>query len=51
MSKAIGNRQKPGWQQVRKMEAHDRKKLLKKFQEQKRNNQAVVKKGQKTGGG
>jgi len=36
VSKTIGNRQKPGWQRVRKAEADHQKRLLKKFQDQKR---------------
>ncbi|MFA4926434.1 MAG: hypothetical protein WC524_07280 [Candidatus Aminicenantales bacterium] len=44
MSKTIGNRQKPGWQRVRKAEADHQKRLLKKFQDQKKNSLATTKK-------
>jgi hypothetical protein len=33
MGKGLGNRQKPGWQRVRKVEPKNQKKLLKEFQE------------------
>ena len=36
MGKGVGNRQKPGWQRVRKVESKNQKKLLKKLQGGKR---------------
>jgi hypothetical protein len=36
MGKGLGNRQKPGWQRVRKVESKNQKKLLKELQEEKR---------------
>jgi hypothetical protein len=45
VGKIIGNRQKPGWQRVRKSKAENQKRLLKKFQDQKKNSPATTKKG------
>ncbi|MDD8020632.1 MAG: hypothetical protein PHU81_05550 [Acidobacteriota bacterium] len=50
MSKAIGNRQKPGWQRPRRAEVSNLKGLLKKFEPGKKNRLTRIKKGKEAGG-